>query len=229
MKSRHFPFYDLGFRCNPFRVLTEDEWRDIAVLPPIVEAALENEVPYLQIMGDMGRGKSTTLHGVAAHLKRQHQRVVYEYLPEGHRRFKSNLSQVDVFLLDEAQRLWPWERRRLIKLAKKYHLRLIIGTHEDFSILFRRHQLQFETVCLDSHEGAEISKILARRLAYFSYDTKAPIYFELDSIDYLSEAFGTDLRTMQYFLYEVFQHLEQPMPLSAKILQQMSSDLEAIK
>ena len=33
MRNPWFPFHSLGFRCNPFRVLTDEEWAEVAVLP----------------------------------------------------------------------------------------------------------------------------------------------------------------------------------------------------
>ena len=51
-----FPSWRLGYRSNPFRSLTREEWRDIVVMPEGLHT-LKDSLPSLtQILGDQGRG-----------------------------------------------------------------------------------------------------------------------------------------------------------------------------
>src|SRR5712692_10403753 len=134
MRDPYFPFHALGFRSNPFRALTDEEWAAIVVLPEaILQAAASGG--HLQVLGEMGRGKTSTLLGLAEHFRHGGRFVEYEYLPIGQDMFKSPLAGLQVFLLDEVQRLRPDERRRLLAAARG-GLRLILGSHDDLTPLF---------------------------------------------------------------------------------------------
>src|SRR5207248_5460657 len=124
----YFPFHALGYRSNPFRALSDEEWADIVVLPEAVLAVAAGP-NHLQILGELGHGKTSALLGLAQQLRRAGRRVAYEYLPIGHYVFTSQLTGLDVFLLDEVQRLRTAERRRLLAAAKG-GLRLMLGSHE---------------------------------------------------------------------------------------------------
>jgi hypothetical protein len=136
MRDSYFPFHALGYRSNPFRALTDEEWADIVVLPGVVIEAASG-AGHLQILGELGHGKTSTLLGLAQQFRRSGLSVAYEYLPIGHDSFTSTLTSLDVFLLDEVQRLRPNERRRLLA-ATASGLRLVVGSHEDLTPLFNR-------------------------------------------------------------------------------------------
>jgi hypothetical protein len=211
MNNSYFPFHALGFRCNPFRVLTDDEWADIAVLPDAVESAVAAGFAHLQVLGALGHGKTTTLLGLAARFRHEGKGVVYEYLPEGQSQFLSSLSGLDVFLLDEAQRLNRGERDRLLSAAQHARggLTLVLSSHDDLAPLFAKRGLSLTTVHLDEAASPDhLGLVLARRLSYFALDRNAPgATLTPGAISYLHETFGGNLRAVQYFLYEVFQRL----------------------
>jgi hypothetical protein len=62
--SGYFPFRAIGYACNPFRALSLDEEATLAVLSPAVIAAFQGSADHVQILGEKGRGKSATLHGL---------------------------------------------------------------------------------------------------------------------------------------------------------------------
>jgi hypothetical protein len=218
MRDPYFPFHALGFHSNPFRALTDEEWADIVVLPPAVLDAAAG-ANHLQILGEMGRGKTSTLLGLAQQARQAGRQAVYEYLTIGQDRFNTALPGLEVFLLDEAQRLHAAERRRLLAAAQS-GLRVILGSHEDLAPLFATAGLRLLTVRLEAFGLGHLAAVLERRLAAAAIPGRPPIV-TLDSgaLPYLADTFGTNLRRTEHFLYEVFQRLEMPGPLTVETLQ----------
>ncbi|MBI3243991.1 MAG: ATP-binding protein [Chloroflexi bacterium] len=222
MINPYFPFHALGFRCNPFRVVTDDEWAEIAVLSGAVESAVAAGFVHLQVLGALGHGKTTTLLGLAARFRQDGKRVVYEYLPEGQTQFHASLSGLEVFLLDEAQRLNRGERDRLLSAAQQARggLTLVMSSHDDLAPLFAKRGLSLTTAHLDKAASPDhLSAVLEQRLSYFALDNNAPgVILTPDAARYLHETFGGNLRAMQYFLYEVFQRLKSKGAITADYL-----------
>ena len=75
MPNPYFPFHALGYQGNPFRAVTDDEWVALAILPDSIETVVNH--PHLQILGDKGHGKTTTLLALAARFQKQNQVVAY--------------------------------------------------------------------------------------------------------------------------------------------------------
>jgi hypothetical protein len=205
----YFPFDSVGFRANPFRRLTDDEWAAVAVLPDELLRFTDRRSHHVQVLGGPGRGKTTCLLGLAARLRCSGLSVVYEYLAAGQDCFRTPLDAVEVFLLDEAQRLRSRERGRLLAAAG-HPLdgpRLVMGTHEDLTAAFARRGLALATVGVDSVTTTHVAMVLARRLAHFTVDERPGITFSADAVRYLSQAFRGNLRLIEGFLYEVFQDM----------------------
>jgi len=217
VRDPYFPFHALGFRSNPFRALSDDEWADVVVLPEAVSqaAALGG---HLQVLGRLGRGKTSTLLGLAAQLRRAGQRAAYEYLAVGCDVFTTAPAGLDVFLLDEAQRLRHRERGRLLAAAGAGP-RLILGSHEDLAPQFENSRLPLATVRLGAPDATHLAAILARRLDYFALEPGQPaVTFDASATDLLQARFGGNLRAIEHFLYEVFQALEAPLVLTEQNL-----------
>ena len=79
--NKFFPLLELGLRKNPFGALTPEEWVAVTVPPPILQTVLLDGFEHLQIIGDKGRGKSTTLRWLCHHFQSQGCKVAYERLP----------------------------------------------------------------------------------------------------------------------------------------------------
>jgi hypothetical protein len=208
MSPSYFPFDPLGLRCNPFRTLTDEEQAAAAVLPPGLEALLAGGPRHLQLLGEPGRGKSTTLLALGARFREQGYRVAYEYLPEGTRRFATDPSGLEVFLLDEAQRLGPLEKRRLLRSASGRAL--ILSAHDDWSGRFRARGLELAAVTLDTLTAEQLRAILERRLLLASTTTPPPYRLGDGLIAFLHRSYGSDVRAMIRLLYEFFQGLPEP-------------------
>lgn len=202
-----FPFSQLGLQCNPFRVLEADEWAAIAVIHPAIRNAIQKSKTHIQIMGQQGRGKSTTLRGLQRLL--QDRNLSYEYLARWQRRYYNDLAGLDVFLLDEAQRLLWTERWRLLKSARQKQIRLIVSSHTNLHLWFRLFQMPLLTLNLDhlDQQESHLRYTIEQRLSYFSIQTASYVIFDPEAIDWLEDEFGSNYRSIQYFLYELFQLL----------------------
>lgn len=207
MPNPYFPFHSLGYQCNPFRAVTDAEWTALAVLPESIEAV--KDAPYLQLLGDKGHGKTTALLALAAHLKSQGFRVAYEHLEVDQDHFTTPLAALDAFLLDEAQRLTPSERQRLLQANLA---RLIVAGHEDLTPLFSRFGLALVTVRLDTCSFTHIAAVVGRRLNFFALPVPpgAPACANISpqALAYLHTAFGADVRQIEIALYETFEVLK---------------------
>lgn len=209
-------FQRLGFSCNPFRVLTDEEWARLSVVPSHILDIIDNTDHHLQLIGDVGRGKTTLLLGIFRHLQQSGIDASYEYIPEGQRHFKTRQFP-DVSLLDEVQRLIWWERRRLFRKVER-RTRLVFSTHRDFHPIFQRRGLALEVIDVNSLYDAQLLfEMWQRRLDHFRTGD-SPIGLTTDGVEFLLEIFGNDRRSMERFLYEAFQVLETPQPLNRAYL-----------
>ncbi|MCI0710801.1 MAG: hypothetical protein L0154_11630 [Chloroflexi bacterium] len=209
-------FQRLGFSCNPFRVLTNEEWAILSVIPSPILDIIDNTNHHLQLIGDIGRGKTTLLLGIYSHFQQCGVDASYEYIPEGQRHFKTR-QLPDVFLLDEVQRLTWRERRRLFKQVAQ-GARLIFSTHRDMQNGFQRRGLALEIIDVKSlYDGQILLEMWQRRLDHFRTGD-SPVCLTTDGVEFLLDVFRNDRRSMERFLYEAFQVLETPQPLNRAYL-----------
>ena len=95
-------------------------------------------------------------------------------------------TQLDVFALDEAQRLAPWQEARLFLAQRRAGWRLIIGSHRDHRLAFALAGLPVVTVRVGRQTTrARLARILARRLAVFAKGGDPAVSFSADAVDYL--------------------------------------------
>ena len=217
--DRFFPFQRIGFECNPFRSLTREEVPRLAIIPEEVKNVCWESAEHLQILGAAGRGKTTLLLGLCAGKYWDDQVPGYEYLGEGAQSYQTDIRKVDVFLLDEAQRLDRSSFHRLITKGNE-GTRLIFSSHRDLSNEFRRDGLNLRSVVIETPSRVQIRDILFKRLFYFSLGDSPKVDFTGDAIDFLYQTFGSDIRAMMDLLYEVFQDLQKTKSLT-------TSDLES--
>ncbi len=207
MTNRFFPFYSLGYECNPFRALTDEEWVEVAVVPTQVQEVLDSGFSNLQVLGEKGYGKTTLLLYLAAQQRYAGRRVAYERIPEDGRTFQTALDNLDCFLLDEAQRLTNKERKRLMKQTEL--IQLIVSSHEDFNGVFSVHKRPIMTVNLGVNGREHLRAVLNRRLAYFSLKDSSRAFISDEMIDFVWGEFGRDIRAVEQFLYEYYQEMAE--------------------
>lgn len=217
MLGDHGRFQRLGLKRNPFGTLTDAEQLEAIVTPPAIDQLRANGIVNWQILGDRGRGKSTTLRLLMHHLTLDGVRIAYESVPIGDRTYKTETHHLDAFALDEAQRLNILERRRLFRFARTRPL--LIGSHADFSGWFAARNLSLNTVyAAKLTDRAHIETILSRRLAMFTLPGNAPMQFTPEAIDYLWQRFRDDIRSMEHHLYRVFQRIETAQSITVQAL-----------
>ncbi len=224
LSDLYFPFYRFNLKQNPFGTLNDIERLRVTVLPPPVEAALQTEFEHLLVLGRKGRGKSTTLHYLVNVYRAQGLTTAYERLPRFHWRYTTDLASLDVFALDEMQRIAPWEALRLFREAQGK--RLLIGSHADHTAAFRLRGLDVTTVRLGREANRDrLARILARRLDAFRLNENMPpgVHFTPDAVDWLWATYGSDLRTMNGFLYEAFKQIRQSGPITGDFLKETTS------
>lgn len=208
MSKRYFPFHTIGFRSNPFRVLTHEEWSEVAVIPPQIEKILASNFTHLQIIGEQGVGKTSTLLALRQYYSIHGKHAQYRYIPPGENRLHGDIRKIDILLLDEMQRLSKIPRTRLVrKIAHKNGegIRLICSTHEDLKPLFEKQNRPLDTILLDKHEKLFQRQIIERRLQYFAVDKRSKVSISEEAFHFLYETFRNDLRSLEDFLYVVFQ------------------------
>lgn len=209
------PLWGAGFWSNPFRALGDAEWQAVALVPDAATDILRGTA-HGQILGDAGRGKSSLLRALAREATTLGAGSVYEYLPDGMTAYTSKVPTGAWFCLDEAQRLAPPERERLLTMAKAKCLRLLLASHENLAPLFARADLPLQTLDLADLGAAHFAAVIENRLAHFARPDTPYATLSPDALAFLRERFGSDLRGAERFLYEHFAaHVVSPIVLTA--------------
>lgn len=224
-----FPSWRLGYRSNPFRALTREEWRDIVVMPEGLHT-LKDSLPSLtQILGDQGRGKTSALIGLAREFGGRGWQAAYEYLPPGSTRYKHNLKDIQIYLLDEAQRLSPQWRSKLFRHfsdGDQIKPHLILSSHEDLSGTVEEDGLDGLTIVLEKHEPSFIQTLIEHRLNYFERPGSQGVRLTAEALGIVIDCCNSNLRKLEKLLYEVYQTWESKDSISEQHLLGIMSRLD---
>lgn len=184
---------------NPWGELTPEE--SLLVSDVDVDSILNllsREAAVIQFVGEKGRGKTTHLKALERHLPA----AKFLYVPEIGR---VNFPRSETVIIDEAQRFGWWNRRKLAR----HPGRLILGTHEDLSYLFKAQHRPLETVWVGRLlDSSRLRTILTKRLQCLSH---RPSEFDIDE-EFLQDLIrrnGGNIRNMLSELYSVFQKTER--------------------
>lgn len=195
MTASNLPFAHLNLRKNPFGELLPHERGVLAVVE--IPTIIPGEV--LQYVGRSGRGKSTHLRGLAHHFSQAR----YEYLAKGQHRFVTLPKDCDFLLLDEAQRLYPSELKRLFANFPK----LVLGVHWSLTLFSRR---RFRTINIKGLSLQKLRLVVDKRIEWARRDAGPVPFIADEELRWLGDRFGDDLRSMEAFLYDIFQKLQRP-------------------
>lgn len=192
----------MGYRRNPFGALSAEEWTAVVYVGAGLRPFLQMPPQNLQLLGAKGCGKSSSLLKIADYFRGQGVRVAYEYLPEGQHHFVTDLTAVELFVLDEAQRLSWRERRRWLATAVGH----IFSSHQNLAPLLAAKGIAVQTVQVEGVASPEhYEGWIGQRLAYFALPGVAQVRLTQTAVRQLYYQFGADLREAEYFLYELFE------------------------
>ncbi|MCB0033584.1 MAG: hypothetical protein KDE51_06190 [Anaerolineales bacterium] len=170
----------------------------------------------MQLLGMKGAGKTTALRLMARRLQDKGYTAAYEYIPEGQRVFNTNTAAVEVFVLDEAQRLSLWQKRRLWKSGRE--TRLLISSHQDVGRWLKRPlTLNVEQL----HTFDHWQTMIERRLTYFALPEVERVTFSEAAVRSVYERFAPDFRTAEFFLYDLWERLEGVVEINVKRVEAM--------
>jgi hypothetical protein len=198
------PFEHLNLRRNPFGEFSAEERTQLAIVDLTaaldhLQAAVQKHPPVLQVIGEKGFGKTTHLLSIATHFPS----ASYIHIPEG----ESASIPIDgePLLIDEAQRLTLWQRLKLFRSQRT----LVLGTHRDFTQHLKRAGRSVLTLDASRHTSPErIERILNDRITSVRRSSGPIPKITTATANTLFGLYGSDLRSIQHHLYEVFQNLE---------------------
>ena len=197
------PFEHLNLRRNPFGEFSAEDRTQLAVVDlkdaiDHLQPAAQKRRPVLQVMGEKGFGKTTHLLSIATHFPG----AAYMHIPEGE--YANIPVDGEPILIDEAQRLTLWQRLWLFKSLRT----LVLGTHRDFSQHLKWAGRSVLTLDAARHTTPErIEQILNDRIRSVRRCSDSIPTVTGATAKTLFALYGSDLRSMQHHLYDVFQNL----------------------
>ncbi len=207
LEQRYFPIWKLGYRSNPFRALTLDEWRRVAILPKELEQLIDYPPPLTQLLGEKGAGKTSILLALQEAFHERSIPACYEYIPVGKAGFDTTLVETRVFLLDEAQRLSSSSRLRLLSshAATGSPDHVFLASHEDLHADADEFEIPIFTVDLHRHDRELVESMIERRLQFFQKKGREGIRPSQEALEYAIKTCSSDLRKLESLLYEAYQ------------------------
>lgn len=217
------PYAFLGFKRNPFGELSPAERGDLAVVDlREILRHLKDSRPFIQIIGNCGRGKTTHLLALKSALPGAVLLAFPENgprpslppvscppasRPSGDQSSGDQSHGIPALLIDEAQRVSFRQMRTLLR----YRVPLVVATHEDMSDRFRQSGFSVLSIDLDYPKTpVELARILNRRIAASRLSLSAPSQTTVPTLglsyaEKLIQRFGSDVRGMEHFLYQDLQ------------------------
>lgn len=199
-QSRHdwLPWSWCNLGRNPFGELLRDERINLAVVDvDSIAAAVHSPSMAVQLIGDCGRGKTTRMLVLAEAFEDS----AYVYLPEDEP--CPAIPNGMPLLIDEAQRLPRSVRRQVLASG----LPLILATHRDFRRPLRRAGYRVQTHQIGmTNDALLVHEVLNRRIEASRLDScgEVPV-LSIDDATLLVQRFGSDIRAIESYLYEVVQ------------------------
>jgi hypothetical protein len=181
--------------------MTREERAELAVVD--VDgwlAELARERTALQFLGPCGHGKTTHLLA----LERALPAAVYVYLPEDGP--QPSIPRTRPLILDEAQRLSRWQRRRVFGEPGP----LILGSHEDHTAELARAGYRVVNEHVAQQASPERLRELLNRRIEAARSGFGPLpWIEEARAAELHRRFGANIREIERFLYDEFQQRMQ--------------------
>lgn len=203
------PYFALNLAYNPFRTETRERLFERFCWPEEkLELFLQGSWQVYQILGESGWGKTQFLFGYLGALYLQEKSFYYHRLEEDQRHFRFP-KDILYGVLDEAQRLYFWDRRFLFKTIQQKKMRLVIASHHDFENQFRQKKILFETLHLQPPTVSVLQHYIEQCLQSAILDPKksVPVLAE-ESLEPMLKQSHYNLHKIRRFLYEFYIQLE---------------------
>lgn len=192
-------FSHLNLRFNPFGELSRLERAQVAVTD-LGSLPMKILMPgtAVQIVGEHGRGKSSHLLALHAHMSQ----CAYTQIHTGDNpKFKKQ----DVQFVDSIENLGRFKRFCLYKRSRS----IALTSHTDLSVELRNAGYTVLTRRIAQHCPERITAIFNRRIQLAQRDMREPVpLVSKKTVRGLIEEFGTDIRAIENQLYEIFQDLK---------------------
>ena len=211
-KSEQFdwmPWAWCNLRRNPFGELSREERPEVAVVDvQAITDLVSSNHQAVQLIGGCGRGKTTRM----LVLHRELPESTYAYLSE----FEPcpSIAAGSPVLIDEAQRLPRKIRKRVFASG----LPLVLATHKDLTRPLKRAGYHVVTFHIGETNSPDlVCEALNRRIVASAIDSNCEVpALSLDDATTLVARFGSDIRAIEGYLYDVVQ---------AQTFQNKNSDL----
>ena len=196
-------FEHLNLTQNPFGRLNHIDQHELAVveLGSLAEQLKQPRVA-IQFVADHGRGKTT-------HLKALHQQFAtapYLQIVPG---MKAEYQKARIHFIDSIENLSSRERKALYKKCDS----LAYTTHKNMKFELWRNGFTVISVKVSTLDPQTIQSIFERRINACRRNTGAVPRVSHADIKWLLQQFKDDIRTMESYLYDIFQRLEKIEPL----------------
>lgn len=160
----------------------------------------------VQYVGEKGYGKTTHL----LRIRESFPECSYLHIPEGERR---RIPDGQPVLIDEAQRLTWWQRRKLFRQRRA----IVLGTHRDFTgeLVQAGRKVTTLSACAET-SVTRLRKIVSRRME-FARRSAGPIPTVSDAtLKRLLQICGDDIRSMLQILYDQLQQMSEPGEINVR-------------
>lgn len=200
MHAPQLAFSHLNLRFNPFGELNRSQRAQVAVvnLDNLPRLLLEAGTA-VQFVADHGRGKSTHLIALHAHLSQ------FPYT-QIHHSDKPQFTKQDVQFVDSIENLSRFRRSRLYKRSRS----IALTTHRDLSDELIKAGYTVITRQISQQCPERLAAVLNRRILFAQRDPNSPVpLLTKATIKQFIHQHGTDIREMENQLYEIFQNLKE--------------------
>lgn len=194
------PFAHLNLRFNPFGELEQQTRAELAVVSlEELPQQLQQRRVAVEFVGPHGHGKTThllALHALFA--EAPYIKLHLDSIPD--------IADAPLLFVDSIEHLPRRRRRRLYRRAET----LALTTHDS---LQAELQSAGYTVCTRIVDGTHVSTIaeLIRRRIEHARRSPGPVpYIGTAGIGRLKTRFGSDIRAIEGYLYDIFQTLDRP-------------------
>jgi len=195
---QRMPWSWCNLRRNPFGELTRGERAELAVVDASqIADQVSGDHTAIQFIGDCGRGKTTRMLALARWLAD----ASYVYLPEDEP--CPSIAFGRPLLIDEAQRLPKRVRKQVFATG----LPLVLATHRDLARSLRRFGYTVTTQQIGNDNTPDlICELLNRRIQASCIDSAQAVpRLSLAVARGLFDRFGSDIRAIESYLYDVVQ------------------------